>query len=168
MPLLAHFGMGFAAKAVDPRIPTWILVVSALLIDILAGLLFLLSWLWFTHGMLMAIVWTLIAMGITWIVVSRYNKRQSADNKDFIIFPVKRTTLLIGLLVFSHWILDAIGWPMVMYNPDSPGVPILFDNTYTIGLGVYRTWTGAVVMELGFLLLGLVLFFKFKNQKKNG
>ena len=40
MPLLAHFGMGFAGKRLAPQIPLWALLVSALGPDVIALFLF--------------------------------------------------------------------------------------------------------------------------------
>jgi len=52
--------------------------------------------------------------------------------------------MIIELLVFSHWILDFIGWTMNVINPNAFGVPLLFDDTVNIGLGFYSTWFGAL------------------------
>jgi hypothetical protein len=167
MPLLAHFGIGFGGKGLDPRIPTWALVGSAILLDLLALVTFFFSETWFHHGLVMAGVWSLIAMGITWILVSRSNTLQASQQNGVAPLPPKRTTLIIGLLVMSHWVLDAIGWPMIMYNPDASGVPVFFDDTITVGLGVYRTWAGAIIIELGVLFLGLIIYYRNSPNKNS-
>lgn len=76
------------------------------------------------------------------------------------------TTLIIGLLVFSHWVLDFIGWPMSAINPYATGVPLLFDDAVNIGLGVYRTWIGALSMDLGVFFVGLGLYIYYMKRIK--
>lgn len=76
-----------------------------------------------THSLVMVIVWTIIvSVAVIFLTKRDYKK-----------------SLFIGLLVFSHWILDLIGWPMSLSGliPDQTGVPIAFDRTQTIGLGIF-------------------------------
>ena len=146
MPALAHIGIGLAAKRVDPKMPTWMLLVSVMLIDIIAMFLYpfgnLTPW---SHGLLMSIIWTVVAIVIIGL-----------KSHDI------RTALFIGVLIFSHWVLDFIGWPMSFsgLNPAATGVPILLDMTLTIGLGVYSTIVGALIMDLGVFIIGLVIYIR--------
>ena len=77
------------------------------------------------------------------------------------------TTLIIGILVFSHWVLDFIGWPMSAIDPNATGVPLLFDDAVNIGIGVYRTWFGALLMDIGVFVFGLGLYFHYIKKVKN-
>ncbi|MFX0073835.1 MAG: hypothetical protein ACFE96_00220 [Candidatus Hermodarchaeota archaeon] len=160
MPALAHFGIGLAAKRFFPKIPLWGLLISAMAIDILSFIF--ISAIWLSHGLFMAIVWSVSAMAITALVTSLLNSKKGREIK------VLYTCTIIGLLVFSHWILDFIGWPMSVINPDLSGVPILFDDSFTIGLGVYSTWLGALTMDLGVFAIGLAIYlhYMFKIKKK--
>ena len=160
LPLFAHFGVGFAGKIFNPRIPTWALLVSALLIDIIAFTTFFFAATWFSHGLIMSIIWTLFGMGITLIVVQRHNSKQKPSGNSKVEFSPTYTALIIGCLIFSHWILDCIGWPMIFYNPESPGVPLFFDQTPAIGLGLYSTWPGAIATEIGVLIIGILIYRK--------
>ena len=74
--------------------------------------------------------------------------------------------LIIGFLVFSNWILDFIGWPMSVINPDLTGVPLLFNNSVTIGLGVYSTWIGALTMDIGVFVVGLAIYLHYIKKIK--
>jgi len=146
MPALAHVGIGLAAKRVDPEMPTWGLIVSVMFLDIIAMILYGFNDLiWFSHGLIMAVIWTIIAVVIIGIISHNLH-----------------TSLFIGLLVFSHWVLDFIGWPMTFggLNPAATGVPISFDMTQTIGLGVYSTLIGALTMDLGVFIIGLIIYIK--------
>lgn len=160
MPLLAHLGVGLAAKKVAPRISTWLLMISAMVIDIVA---IFTPQTWMSHGLLMSVIWTLASMVVAALVTRFHNSKVSEDKTKF--HDVKHVTLLIGLLVFSHWVLDFIGWPMTIIKPTWTGVPILFADTPNIGLGVYRTWLGALMMEIGFFVVGLVVFLKNRKKK---
>jgi len=62
------------------------------------------------------------------------------------------------------WILDFIGWPLSVWVPDPTGIPFFFSDTPNYGLGVYRTWTGALIMDLGILLFGILIFNSWKNK----
>jgi hypothetical protein len=74
-------------------------------------------------------------------------------------------SIIIGLVVFSHWILDFIGWPMSVVDSTATGVPLLFNDTVNIGLGVYSSWIGALLMDLGVFAVGFVLYIHYKLKK---
>jgi hypothetical protein len=146
MPALAHLGIGLAAKRIDSEMPLWALLLSSMFLDILSMTIFLISPLWTNHGLFMAVIWSVIATLIVMIITKR----------DF------RKSIFIGLLVFSHWVLDFIGWPMTFGGlaPDVTGVPIFFDMTLTIGLGVYSTIAGALIMDLGTFIVGFIIYIR--------
>lgn len=152
---LAHAGVGLAAKRVAPKTPLVVLVTAAYVIDIIWGIFFFagiehLSW---SHGLLMALLWSLLA-GVLAALVSHS----------------RRSGLIIGLLVFSHWVVDFISHPMTAVFPEATGLPLLFENTPTVGLGVWRTQLGVNIGEYGTLLLGFVLYVlalrKIRREKK--
>jgi hypothetical protein len=163
MPALAHFGLGFAAKRLFPEIPLWGLLISVIAIDLLSGV-FIFA-IWISHGLFMSIFWSLVAMIITAIVKMR---QSSTNEQDKINKSTKWKTenlnvsTIIGLLVFSHWILDFVGWPMTAVYSSATGVPIFFDNTVNIGLGVYSTLFGALLMDIGIFVLGLAIYVHYK------
>ena len=150
---LAHMGVGLAAKPAAPKIPLAILIVCAYVIDILWGIFYFAGiehltgsggeatpnyW---SHGLFMAVVWTMLATLIAWLISRN-----------------KRTTLIIGLLVFSHWLLDFISHPMTAVFPDQIGLPIFFAETPLVGLGLWRTQLGVAIGEYGTFLLGLLIY----------
>jgi hypothetical protein len=77
-----------------------------------------------------------------------------------------KVSLVIGLLIFSHWILDLIGWPMTVINPNSIGTPLLFDDAVNIGLGLYSSWFGALLMDIGVFVLGLIPYLLYLKKAK--
>ena len=155
-----HLAIGFAAKKYAPQIPLILLLIAAYAIDLLYFVFLALGietfdydpW---SHSLLMAIVWSVCAVLIT------------------LLFSKKlRNGFVIGLVVFSHWILDVIVWD---------NIPISFDPANRIGLGLYNkigfSLTGlklnsgtiiATSIELGMLIIGLVIYLLYlKGLRRN-
>jgi len=163
MAALAHLGVGLAAKQVAPTVPAGILVAGAYAIDIVWGGFFLAGiekfpapgidstapW---SHGLFMSVVWSALAAGIAALVTRN-----------------RRTALVIGLLVFSHWVIDFIAKPMTFSMPYDKGVPLLFRGSPTIGLGLWRYQLGEYIGEYGTLAFGAVMYIltliKLKKAK---
>lgn len=150
---LAHLGVGLAAKRVAPNVPAGWLVAAAYGIDIVWGGLYAAGvehlpgpgvdstapW---SHGLFMSLVWSLAA-GLLTLLISRN----------------RRTSLIIGLLVFSHWVVDFIAKPMLHAYPSDSGVTLFFDKSWTMGLGLWRTAAGEYIGEYGTTALGLIIYF---------
>ncbi|MFX0082561.1 MAG: hypothetical protein ACFE94_12505 [Candidatus Hodarchaeota archaeon] len=163
MPALAHFGIGLAAKRFTPQVSLWILLISVMFIDLLS-FIFLFA-IWITHGLFMSIFWSIIAIIITALIKMRLNSKKNQENKNNSSMwnaEVYQISIIIGFLVFSHWILDFIGWPMTAVYSNSIGTPLLFDDAVNIGLGVYSTLFGAILMDLGVFCIGLVFYIHYK------
>jgi hypothetical protein len=154
-------GVGLAAKKAAPKVPLWLLVVSAYVLDIVFGVF----WLAgiervpaedsgttnpYSHGLFMAVVWSVLA-GLTGKRVSRST----------------HTGWVVGLLVFSHWVVDFVAHPMTAVYPHDTGLSLLFDGSPTVGLGVWRTKTGVNIGEYGSLILGAAIYlFTLRKPKK--
>ena len=152
---LGHFGLGFAAKRLIPEVPIWILllcswwldftyiVLSLFGIDTVDG--------YITHSLVMAAVWSLLWFTGTYIVSKKL-----------------RTSIFLGLLVFSHWALDFITWPMKAIYPDYIGMPLCFENSSRFGLGLYKTLAGVIIGEMilftGGLLIYIFTLLKIKKR----
>ena len=151
---IAHFGVGLAAKRVAPKVPLWILLVASEFIDIIWFILFLLGienlttspW---SHGMFMSLVWSVLA-GLT----------------AGLIFHRRSTGLIIGLLVFSHWVLDFVSHPMMGGPPD---LPLFFENSPKVGLGLY-TALGmgyATALEVVVFAAGMAIYIVTRRQMES-
>ena len=152
MAVLAHAGVGLASKRIAPKVPVWILIIAAYVIDFIWGIFFFAGiehmpapdspttnpW---SHGLLMAVIWSLLAGFITWLI-----------SKD------RRISLIIGGLVFSHWVIDFISHPMTAAFPGDTGLSLLFDGSPTVGLGLWSTQLGINIGEYGTLVLGLIIY----------
>ncbi len=153
-----HLAIGFAAKKYAPQIPVIIFLIAAYAIDLLyfVFLAFGLDTIdydpW-SHSLMMAIIWS-VSAGLLTILI----------DKKF------RSGLAIGLVVFSHWILDFIVWD---------NLPLFFDKTHRVGFGLYNkigfSLTGlkfnsgtiiATSIEFGMLLFGLAAYIIFLRKSR--
>ncbi len=55
---------------------------------------------------------------------------------------------------------------MSVIDPNATGVPLLFDDTVNIGLGVYSTWFGALLMDIGVFAVGLIIYIYYLKKVK--
>ncbi len=158
MPALAHFGLGFGFKRIAPKIPVIFLLISCFLLDLISFIA--LIWphppIWISHGLFMSIIWSFLSGGITYLGVYIYNKKMEKKGNSESKLSIWYTSIVISLLVFSHWVLDVIGWPMII--GESMKVPLLFNDAQAIGLGVYSTWAGALIMDIGIFVVGVIFY----------
>ena len=150
MAALAHLGVGLAAKRLAPKIPLVFLIVAAWVIDIIWGVFFFAGveslpapgavspW---SHGLFMAAVWSLLSVGVAWMISRNV-----------------RTSLFLGGMVFSHWVIDFISQPMGFTYPGSSGPPLLFQGSPTVGLGLYNSAVSTYIGEYGTLALGVGIY----------
>ncbi len=157
---IAHIGVGFAAKRLDPKISLGWLLVSGQVVDILCGLLMVtgiekmranpgftasvpLEFLYYpwSHGLFMNVVWA-IAFGFIGLYV----------------FKSKKTAVVLGAVVFSHWILD---W--ISHVPD---LPFIFGNTPKFGLGLWNYPLTTVFVEFLIFLGGLAMYLQATKARK--
>jgi len=161
---IGHLAPGFAAKSVTPQAPLWLLLIAGETNDILY---FLFSFLgieqkavitimnfdqgvkyltpgsnpW-SHGLFMSMIWAIIAAAIA-----------------FLFYRDRRTSAVIGLVVFSHWVLD-----FLMHS----NLPLLFDGSPQVGLGLENSGIGFLFMtalDLVLLAAGIAVYFKTRKQK---
>jgi len=152
---VGHYGVSFAAKSVDRSIPLWVLFIAVQLLDVLWAPLVLLGiekvrivpgitasnpldlyYMPYTHGLLAAIAWSCLG-GLAYA---------------FFFRPASlRSSVIVGLAVFSHWILD-----FIVHRPDLP----LYDNSAKVGLGLWNAPAIALSLEALLLFGGTWLYFR--------
>jgi membrane-bound metal-dependent hydrolase YbcI (DUF457 family) len=157
---IGHFALGFAAKKWAPRPSLGTLFLATQFVDLLWPLLLLLGWEQvliepgntvvtplnfthypFSHGFLSVLIWGVLIGGIYW-----------ALKKDL------KTALWLGLLVVSHWVLD-----LLTHRPDLPLLPGM--NT-KVGLGLWNSLIGTLLVEGGLFVVGVYLYAT-ATQAKN-
>jgi hypothetical protein len=142
-----HIAIAFAAKPAAPKTSLWILMVATETLDLLcfgflaAGIEHTgaepsLPW---SHGLFMSVVWSAVAGVIA-----------------FLFYRNRRTSVVIGLLVFSHWVLDFIS--------HSPDLPLLFNGSPLVGLGLETSLAVGLIMELSLLAGGIAIYLVTRKR----
>jgi hypothetical protein len=152
---IEHIGVGLAAKKLAPQAPLWTLVVASEAIDLLWGIFALTRvenfqespW---SHGLFMSAVWSILAGTLATRILRN-----------------SRAGIVMGLVVFSHWVLDFITHPMFGGPLD---LPLLFNGSPKVGLGLYSSIAPGftVVFEFVLVLLGLGIYLQTRGVFKQG
>ena len=160
MPAIAHIGVGFAAKKIAPDISVIFLIIAAELIEIIffvfvaAGIENMplpdkAPFSPYSHSLIMGIFWSIIGAFFT-----------------FLISRNKKASIIIGLLVLSHTILDVIASPKLAFYPTDTKMPVFFNDSFSIGLGLWKNKTVAFIGEFGILITGVVISLWTRRIRK--
>ena len=160
-----HLAIGLAAKPIAPTVPIWVFLLASWFLDVLSygfeafglekfavsqsnmaqGVQVLVpgSVPW-SHGLLMSVIWSMAFGAIA-----------------FIFFRDRRTSVILGMVVFSHWVLDFIVHP--------PDLPLFFEGSPNLGLGLWTSGPGLIassVLEFVLLAVGLTIYITWRKRKK--
>ncbi len=172
LPALAHFGMGFAFKRIMSKVNVVFLLIACFFIDIVEFFLMFLRIyypgipLWISHGLFMGFVWSILGGSITALCIHFYNKKREKNRQIGKNIPILYTSIMMGLLILSHTILDIIGWPMTAFGDSGNLIPLVFNDSQGIGLGLYSTIPGALIADIGIFLVGLTLYILLVIERK--
>ena len=153
MAALGHVSAGLVAKRFAPKVPLFILLAAGYLMDILE-IIFEFTGIddtqyapW-THSLVMSAIWSAFAGLLA-----------------ALIFRSRRSGVVIALVVFSNWILDFITHPMdIGIIPH--GLPFFLSASAKVGLGLYDSWVGMVIGEVGLPIVGLVFYLRGRRRAK--
>ncbi|HTX71748.1 MAG TPA: hypothetical protein VMC79_02895 [Rectinemataceae bacterium] len=108
-----------------------------------------------THGLFMAGLWSVATAAVAALL------RCDA-----------RTSVVLGLAVFSHWILDFVTHPMGAVfggKPLPPDLPLFFAGSSKVGLGLYNgSYAVAVAFDLGLTLGGIAAYVAYRRFRSPG
>ncbi len=161
MSPIGHFAVGLAAKPVAPKVPLGVLFFATVTLDVLAiafafaGIESVKTGIPWSHDLLMSVIWSVVAA----LFAAR-------------IYREYRAGAVVGLLVFSHWVLDFIShpipfpsfswrsWQWSFGNSLPPDLPLLFGGSPKVGLGLYNSISAveATALELGMFILGAAVY----------
>jgi hypothetical protein len=155
---LGHLGFGFAAKPIVPKVNLVVLLIASELLDILWAVFY------FTgidsgspdvnssplsHSLFMSVIWSLLAAFLVGLIYH--------DNCSGIV---------IGMLVFIHWVTDFITHPMGAILggvPLSPDIPLFLNGSHKVGLGLYNhSFIVALASDIGMLIIGIVIYLWYR------
>lgn len=151
---IGHYGISFAAKSLEKRIPLWQLFIAVQFVDVLWAIFVLtgiekvrikpgitatnpldLYYMPYTHSLVAALLWS--GVGFIGYKVARRCASYAA--------------FLVAAVVFSHWVLD-----LIVHRPDLP----LYDDTYKLGFGLWNYPALALILEASLLFAGIFLYLR--------
>jgi hypothetical protein len=154
---VGHYSVAFAVRTEQNKIPLWVLFVAVQFLDYIWATLVLLGieklrvikgftagsmldsyFHPYSHSLIAAVLWSGLA-GLCYKPLCRwlgYGYTKSA-------------ALVVGVAVFSHWILDLIAHPH-----DLP----VYDNTAKVGFGLWNYRDPEFTVEIALLALGIALY----------
>ena len=159
---IGHCAIGMAAKPLASKVPVGVLLIATLLLDILAIVFTFIGieggekvgnpW---SHGLLMSLIWSIVVASLAGVVYHSF-----------------RSGALVGLAVFSHWILDLISHPIPFpsfswrtWRWDNghalpPDLPLLLANSRRVGLGLYNSISAvaATELEIAMFVVGTAIY----------
>jgi len=154
---VGHYSVAFAAKSDRNKIPLWVLFIAVQFLDYIWATLVLFGieklrvikgftagsmldsyFHPYSHSLITAILWSVVAALIYKTVCGRHSSHYS-----------KSGPLIIGLAVFSHWILDLIAHPRDL---------AIYDNTWKVGFGLWNYREPEFVVEIALLAGGIALY----------
>ena len=92
----------------------------------------------YSHGLITAILWSCVAAIVYKPICSWLG-----------FVYTKSASLIIGIAVFSHWILDLVAHPRDL---------AIYDNTWKVGFGLWRYRNPEFALEIALLAVGIVLY----------
>ncbi|HVO33963.1 MAG TPA: hypothetical protein VMT21_00280 [Gemmatimonadales bacterium] len=156
---IGHYAVGFASKKLVPGTSLAWFVAGATLLDLLFPLFVILGWEharfvsaatpylrislddypW-SHSLLMAVVWSVAFALLCWAVTR-----------------ARDAALVAGAAVFSHWVLD-----LVTHSPD---IPLLPGGTARVGLGLWYSTAGTIVVEGLMFVAGIWIYARVTRAR---
>ena len=157
---IGHFGVGFAAKKVINKPSLGTLFFASQFIDLLWPLFLIfgiekvsidpgntlvtpLNFIYypFSHSLIGVLVWALLFGAVYYFI-----------KKDI------RTSIWLGVLVLSHWILD-----FITHRPDLP--LFIGSNSPLAGLGLWNSIVGTIIIESVIFVAGVYFFITVTKAK---
>ncbi len=156
---IGHFAVALAAKKAVPNVSLPILVAASQIVDLIWPVLLLVGVehvridagntvvtpLDFydypiTHSLFGAVMWSLLFAA----AVYRWKK-------------VPKEAIVVGLVVFSHWLLD-----LATHRPD---LPLMGNDSVKFGFGLWNSLWGTMIVEFGLFALGVYVYASVTEAK---
>jgi hypothetical protein len=154
---VGHYSVAFAAKSDKNKIPLWVLFIAVQFLDYIWATLVLLGieklrvikgftagsmldsyFHPYSHSLITAILWSVAA-------AIGYKVFCGGHGCHY----TKYAGLIVGLAVFSHWVLDLVAHPRDL---------AVYDNTWKVGFGLWNYRDPEFALEIGLLGAGILLY----------
>jgi hypothetical protein len=161
--MVGHYGVSFAMKPTQARLPLWVWFIAVQWLDIVWATLVLLGiekvriipgfteatpldlyYMPYTHGLPGSIVLSFVFGGFVSLFVAVHRWQ---------------AMLLVAAASFSHWVLD-----LIVHTPDLP----LYDNSAKVGFGLWRHVVLSLPLELIILGLGAWVYARSADFTSDG
>ena len=154
---VGHYSVAFACRTERNKIPLWVLFIAVQFLDYIWATLVLLGieklrvikgftagsmldsyFHPYSHSLITAVLWSVIGALIYKAFCGRHSRHYS-----------KSAPWIIGIAVFSHWLLDLIAHPRDL---------AIYDNTWKVGFGLWNYRGPEFALEVTLLAVGIVLY----------
>ena len=154
---VGHYSVAFACRTERNKIPLWVLFVAVQFLDYIWATLVLLGieklrvikgftagsmldsyFHPYSHSLITAVIWSVVAAFVYKTVCGQDCRYYNTS-----------APLIIGLAVFSHWILDLVAHPR-----DLP----IYDNAAKVGFGLWNYRDPEFALEIALLAGGIALY----------
>ena len=161
---VGHYSVAFACRTERNKIPLWVVFIAVQFLDYIWATLVLLGieklrvikgftagsmldsyFHPYSHSLITAILWSVVAALIYKAICG--HSFDSAQGR--LGSYTKSAALIIGLAVFSHWVLDLIAHPRDL---------AIYDNTWKVGFGFWNHRDPEFALEIALLAGGIVLY----------
>jgi hypothetical protein len=154
--IAGHFGFAAIVKSRETRVPLWSLMLATVWLDIVFVPLLMMKietfktvpglpggygeniiYADYTHSLIGALVLSVV---MALIFAPRWGKR---------------CAIVVGLVSFSHWLLD-----LIVHRQDMPILPGNFGQLPRLGFGLWQYGTASAVTELLLVVLGTWCYWR--------
>jgi len=154
---VGHYSVAFAARSEKNKIPLWVLFIAVQFLDYIWATLVLLGiekvrvikgftagsmldsyFHPYSHSLITAILWSCVAAVVYKPMCGWLG-----------LIYTKSASLVIGVAVFSHWLLDLVAHPRDL---------AIFDNSLKVGFGLWNYRDPEFALEIALLVFGIVLY----------
>jgi hypothetical protein len=154
--IAGHFGFAALVKARERPVPLWALMLATVWLDIVFIPLFLtgiesietvpglhggygagIIHADYTHSLLGALLLSAMFAAIAAVPWGR------------------RTGIVLGAVVFSHWLLD-----LIVHRPDMPMLPGNFGDFPKVGFGLWERPVASAMIELALIVAGAFFYWR--------
>ncbi len=155
---IGHYGVGFAGKKIEKSPSLGTMFLAAQFMDLLWPIFIVtgiekvkivpglmaanpldFTYYPFSHSLLFSLIWGFL-FGLVYYMIKKN----------------KKASILLGLLVLSHWFLD-----LIVHRPDLP----LYPGGPKVGLGLWNSIPGSIIVELIIFLGGAYIYSKVTRAK---
>jgi hypothetical protein len=154
---VGHYSVALALKSEKNKIPLWVLFIAVQFLDYIWATLVLLGieklrvikgftagsmldsyFHPYSHSLVTAVIWSCIAAIVYKPICSWLG-----------LAYTKSASLIIGVAVVSHWLLDLIAHPRDL---------AIYDNTLKVGFGLWNYRDPEFALEIALLAVGIMLY----------